>query len=79
MLNSTAWNLQAKSGYVWFATGIVGIVWTFFQLPEPKGRTYGELDILFERRIPARKFAKTDVDQFEAAERDKVSNPLDQS
>ena len=39
------------------------------RLPEPKGRTYGALDILFEQRIPARKFASTVVDEFAAEER----------
>ena len=28
------------------------------------GRTYAELDVLFERRVPARKFATTVVDPF---------------
>ncbi|KAG7528581.1 hypothetical protein FFLO_06067 [Filobasidium floriforme] len=74
MLNSTAWNLAAKSGYVWFGTGILGTIWVFFRLPEPAGRTYGELDILFERKIPARLFSKTEVDEFEAAERDAANN-----
>lgn len=69
MLNPTAWNLGPKSGYLWFATSCIGIVWTFFRLPEPKGRTYGELDILFEDRVPARKFKTTQVDEFAAAER----------
>jgi hypothetical protein len=46
----------------------------FFRLPEPAGRTYGELDILFERKIPARLFSKTEVDEFEAAERDAANN-----
>lgn len=32
----------------------------------------GELDILFERKVSARKFSKTEVDEFEAAERDKA-------
>ena len=59
-----------KSGYLWFGTSCVGIVWTYFRLPEPKGRTYGELDILFEDRVPARNFASTKVDEFAAAERD---------
>lgn len=36
------------------------------RLFEPKGRTYGALDILFEQRIPARKFASTQVDEFAA-------------
>lgn len=28
------------------------------------GRTYAELDVLFENRVSARKFASTKVDQF---------------
>ena len=64
MLNPTAWNWGAKTGFFW--AGICGLLfaWTFFRLPEPKGRTYGELDILFENKVSARKFAKTDATQF---------------
>ncbi len=43
-------------------------MWTYFRLPEPKNRTYGELDILFERGIPARKFAETDVSPWAGGE-----------
>lgn len=46
------------------------MIWTYFRLPEPKGRSYGELDILFDKRIPARKFKTTHVDEFEVAERE---------
>lgn len=69
MLNPTAWNWGPKSGYLWCGTCCLGIIWSYFRLPEPKGRTYGELDILFEDRVPARKFKTTKVDEFAAAER----------
>jgi SP family general alpha glucoside:H+ symporter-like MFS transporter len=39
-------------------------IWAFFRLPEPKGRTYAELDILFATKTPARKFASTHVDPY---------------
>jgi SP family general alpha glucoside:H+ symporter-like MFS transporter len=39
-------------------------MWVYFRLPEPRGRTYGELDMLFEQKVSARKFAKTKVDPF---------------
>jgi SP family general alpha glucoside:H+ symporter-like MFS transporter len=42
------------------------VLWTYFRLPEPKGRTFSELDVLFERNISARHFSKTEVDPFEA-------------
>jgi SP family general alpha glucoside:H+ symporter-like MFS transporter len=61
MLNPTAWNWKAKSGFFWAGICFLCLTWTFFRLPEPKGRTYGELDILFERRVQARKFRKADV------------------
>jgi SP family general alpha glucoside:H+ symporter-like MFS transporter len=61
MLNPGAWNWGAKSAFFWAGTCFLCLVWTYFRLPEPKGRTYGELDILFEQRVPARKFAETIV------------------
>ena len=64
MLNPTAWNWGAKTGFFWSGICFILFLWTFFRLPEPKGRTYGELDILFENKVSARKFAKTDATQF---------------
>lgn len=65
MLNPTAWDWGAKSGFFWAGTCFVCAVWTYFRLPEPKGRTYGELDVLFENGVSARKFKTTSVDQFD--------------
>ncbi|KAF2242559.1 maltose permease MAL61 [Trematosphaeria pertusa] len=64
MLNPGAWNWGAKSAFFWAGTCFLCLVWTYFRLPEPKGRTYGELDILFEQRVPARKFKETVVDDL---------------
>ncbi|KAK4689908.1 MFS transporter, SP family, general alpha glucoside:H+ symporter, partial [Tremellales sp. Uapishka_1] len=33
--------------------------------PKPSGRTFAEIDLLFARRVPARRFASTDVDAFD--------------
>ncbi|KAL1405339.1 hypothetical protein Q8F55_008970 [Vanrija albida] len=63
-LNPTALNWGAKTGLFWAGFCLICVVWTFFCLPEPKGRTYGELDILFENKVPARLFASTTVDQY---------------
>jgi SP family general alpha glucoside:H+ symporter-like MFS transporter len=56
MLNPTAWGWGAKAGFFWAGTAVVGILWSWWRLPEPKGRTFGEMDELFERRINARRF-----------------------
>lgn len=61
MLNPTAWNWAGKSGFFWAGTCAICVIWTFFRLPEPKGRTYGEIDILFEHGVSARKFKQTHV------------------
>jgi SP family general alpha glucoside:H+ symporter-like MFS transporter len=38
------------------------LVTAFFLLPEMKNRSYREIDIMFQRRIPARKWKKTVID-----------------
>jgi SP family general alpha glucoside:H+ symporter-like MFS transporter len=68
MLNPTAWNWKGKAGFFWAGMCFLCLIWTYFRLPEPKGRTYGELDILFERKITAREFKGTDVSPWAGAE-----------
>ncbi|KAJ5540914.1 hypothetical protein N7494_005990 [Penicillium frequentans] len=65
-LTSTAWNWGAKAAFFWLGTCFLCFVWTFFRLPEPKGRSYSELDILFAQKVPARQFKHTRVDPFQA-------------
>ncbi|KAG2414774.1 hypothetical protein HFD88_005962 [Aspergillus terreus] len=64
----TAWNASGKTGFFWGGTALIVFIWAFFRLPEPKGRTYAELDILFAKRTPARKFASTHVDPYALVE-----------
>lgn len=64
MLNPTAWNWGGKAGFFWAGLCIMCVSWSYFRLPEPKGRTYAELDVLFENRVSARKFKATSVDPF---------------
>jgi SP family general alpha glucoside:H+ symporter-like MFS transporter len=40
------------------------LLWCWFRLPETKDRSFGEIDTLFENKVPARKFKYTKVDQF---------------
>jgi SP family general alpha glucoside:H+ symporter-like MFS transporter len=67
MLNPDSWNWGAKAGFFWAGTGMLCAVWTYFRVPEPKGRTYAEMDMLFEARTSARKFKETSVDSFVTA------------
>jgi SP family general alpha glucoside:H+ symporter-like MFS transporter len=63
-MNPTAWNASGKTGFFWGGTALIAFTWSYFRLPEPKGRTYAELDILFATKVSARKFASTHVDAY---------------
>jgi MFS transporter, SP family, general alpha glucoside:H+ symporter len=67
MINSTAWNWGAKTGFFWGGICVLCTIFVFFSLPESKGRSYAELDALFARRVPARKFATTKIALFSQA------------
>ncbi|KJZ72018.1 hypothetical protein HIM_08579 [Hirsutella minnesotensis 3608] len=75
MLNPTAWNWSNFTGFFWAGICFLCIIYTYFRLPEPRGRTFAELDVLFEKRVSARKFTTTDVDVFhEAVESEVLEN-----
>jgi len=63
-MNPTALNWRGKTCFFWGGLNAIGLVWTYFRLPEPKGLTYAELDVLFENRVSARKFRKVEVDPW---------------
>ena len=63
-LSSGAWNWGARTAYFWAGTCLLSCIWVFFRLPEAKDRTYAELDMLFEQRVNARKFAVTEVNPY---------------
>ncbi|ORX35415.1 general substrate transporter [Kockovaella imperatae] len=68
MLSPTSWNWGAKSALFYAGTNLLCLVWCYFRLPETKDRSFGEIDILFENKVPARKFKSTVADQFAHSE-----------
>ncbi|KAL2834425.1 general substrate transporter [Aspergillus cavernicola] len=65
MLNPGAWDWGNFAGLFWGGICFLCIIYTYFRVPEPSGRTFAELDVLFERGISARNFASTQVDVFD--------------
>jgi SP family general alpha glucoside:H+ symporter-like MFS transporter len=65
MISPTAWGWGALAGFFWAGSCFLMLTFTFFYIPEPKDRTLTELDILFEKKTPARKFATTEVTLIE--------------
>ncbi|KAJ5112508.1 hypothetical protein N7532_000553 [Penicillium argentinense] len=75
MLNPGAWNWGNYAGFFWGGICFLCIIYTYFRVPEPMGRSFAELDMLFEQKTSARKFAKAHVDVFaEKVEADVVDN-----
>ncbi|KAK4687230.1 MFS transporter, SP family, general alpha glucoside:H+ symporter, partial [Tremellales sp. Uapishka_1] len=64
MLNPTAWGWKGKIGFFWGPICALCALWAYFRLPEMKGKSYYEIDILFERRTSARKFKTAVVEKF---------------
>ncbi|GKZ46649.1 hypothetical protein AbraIFM66951_009787 [Aspergillus brasiliensis] len=50
-------NLQSKVGFIYGSLAAVGVACGYFFLPELTGRSLEELEEMWQRRIPARKFA----------------------
>ncbi|OBT49787.1 hypothetical protein VE04_09901, partial [Pseudogymnoascus sp. 24MN13] len=63
-LNPTALNWGMKTAWFWVVFCALCFVYAFFRIPEPRGRTYAEMDWLFAEGISARKFASTVVPRF---------------
>ncbi|KAF8883506.1 maltose permease [Gymnopilus junonius] len=63
MLSPLSWNWGPKSGLFWAGSAALSTLYCFLRLPETKGRSYGELDLLFENNIPAWRFKGTKVDR----------------
>jgi SP family general alpha glucoside:H+ symporter-like MFS transporter len=64
MLNPTSGDWKGKTGFFWGGCALVFLIWTFFRLPETKGRTFEELDLLFANKVPARTFKQYEVDAY---------------
>ncbi|KHJ35829.1 putative maltose permease (major facilitator superfamily) [Erysiphe necator] len=67
-MNPTKLNLKGYTGFFWGIISLLTTLWAFFRLAETKDRTFEELDILFERKVPTRKFASYVIDNPTSSE-----------
>lgn len=61
MLNPTAWNWKGRACWPLAGMAFLCLIWIYYRLPETKGLTYVELDILFDRRASTPKFRELRV------------------
>ncbi|XXH02484.1 hypothetical protein Hte_008860 [Hypoxylon texense] len=67
-MSTTEANWGGKTGFLFAGLGLLTVIWAILYLPETKGRTFEELDILFDKKVPAGKFASTDLHDFNRAD-----------
>jgi len=68
MLNASAANWRGKTGFFFGGISAIAVVWCYWRLPETKGRTFEELDYMFEARVPPRKFNHYKISEGEEAD-----------
>lgn len=65
LFNPDEANLKGKAAFIFVFLGICCFIYVVFRLPETKGRTYEDLDLLFLKRVRARDFKKTVVHAYQ--------------
>ncbi|PVI08333.1 sugar transporter [Periconia macrospinosa] len=58
LINPDEANLGGKLGFFFGGLSVPCLVWCWYRVPEMKGRTYEELDVMFERGVATREFKK---------------------
>ncbi|KAH7924695.1 maltose permease [Leucogyrophana mollusca] len=56
LVNPDEANLGGYVGFIFGGIAFAGTIWAWYYIPETKNRTVDELDVLFEREVPARHF-----------------------
>jgi sugar porter (SP) family MFS transporter len=55
MVNPDEGNLTGKVGFIFGGLSVVALVWSWFYVPELKGRRYDEIDSMFRQKISPRR------------------------
>ena len=55
MVNPDKADLKGKVGFVFGGASALATLWSFFYIPELKGRTFDEIDEMFAKRVAPRK------------------------
>lgn len=56
IFNPDEGNLRGKVGFTYVGMCLLGVVVSWFCIPEMKGRSIGEIDRMFELKLPPRSF-----------------------
>ncbi len=56
LINPDEADLGGKLGFFFGGLSVPCLIWWYLRVPEMKGRTYEEIDIMFERQVKTRLF-----------------------
>jgi SP family general alpha glucoside:H+ symporter-like MFS transporter len=73
ILNPNEGNWKGKTGFLTGGIIVLLFIWSWFRLPETKGRTFAELDILFSKGLKAREFENYQVEIIGHDEQEKTT------
>lgn len=62
MINPDQANMRGKCGFFFGGISFICLIWAYYRIPETKGRTFEELDIMFELEVPTKEFKNYVVD-----------------
>lgn len=62
MVNPDAGNMKGKVGFVFGGLSLVATIVSFLYIPELKGRTFAEIDLMFSQRVRLRKMGSYESD-----------------
>jgi len=62
MINPDQANWRGKMGFFFGGLSVLCMIWCYLRVPEMKGRTYEELDLMFARGVPTREFGTYKID-----------------
>lgn len=71
-INPSSLNWGPKYGFIWFPSCLLAAAFIFFCLPEVKQRSLEEIDEMFQKKIPARKWRHYECEISKKAEKQGV-------
>jgi SP family sugar:H+ symporter-like MFS transporter len=64
LINTEYAGLNSKVGFIFGSIALSSVVFVYFCVPECKGKTLEQIDLMFQNGVSLRAFGKTDGEQF---------------